>query len=190
MPCSNPPALTSSPALSFSLGVPLTTELPWGRNYWEWTLQLVWVRLHLRVCLSATGEILKSDLPVLSSVHRCGNFKVLVHELWPLTGHSFSPLRWLRRGGNVGTREKPHCLPTVNVLFMDLCTFGCDDFSTYVVTWTVFLRILYNIYMQYDMNWFFFSFANLFSFVSYLIVFNLAWFVTIIHNQTCLLDLF
>lgn len=73
---------------------------------------------------------------------------------------------------------------------MDLCTFGCDDFSTYVVTWTVFLRILYNIYMQYDINWFFFSFANLFSFVSYLIVFNLAWFVTIIHNQTCLLDLF
>ena len=25
-----------------------------------------------------------------------------------------------------------------------------------VVTWTVFLRILYNIYMQYNMNWFFF----------------------------------
>lgn len=43
------------------------------------------------------------------------------------------------------------------------------------------------------MNWFFFSLPTFFFFflsVSYLIVFILAWFVTIIHKQTCQLDLF
>lgn len=81
----------------------------------------------LRVC-QRWERISNEQLSSLSSVHRCGNLEVLVHELWPLTGRSFGPLwSWRRQWVKW---EKPHYVPTVNVLFMDLCTFGCDDFST------------------------------------------------------------
>lgn len=81
----------------------------------------------VRVC-QRWERISNEQLSSLSSVHRCGNLEVLVHELWPLTGRSFGPLwSWRRQWVKW---EKPHYLPTVNVLFMDLCTFGCDDFST------------------------------------------------------------
>lgn len=76
VPCSNPPpALTSSPVPpSFSLGVPLSTELQAVITENELCNLCEW-RLCVCECVCrARAEILKTNLPVLFSVHRCGNF--------------------------------------------------------------------------------------------------------------------
>lgn len=135
VPCSNPPPscphFSPCPALIFSRCA--SVHRTSGRDYWEWTLQLC----VSDVCASASVSV--SDRRDFKNRPSC---PLLCASMWEL----LSPSSWtltfdqaliqslvvvVEKGRLRGDlREKPHCLPTVNVLFMDLCTFGCDDFST------------------------------------------------------------
>lgn len=193
VPCSNPPpALTSSPVPPSFFSRCASVNRTSGRDYWEWTLQLVWVTfVRLRVCLSSDRRNFKNQpsCPLLCA----SMWELLSPSSWTLTFDQalIQSLVVVEKGRLRGdSREAP--LSTHSQCFiygpLHFWLWWLQYLSSYLnCIFKGFIQYLHAI--QYELIFVFFA-NHFFLFVSYLIVFILAWFVTIIHKQTCPLDLF